>query len=493
MVTVTTMSSKCLLAAGLVSAIVGAAESARASGLLVARFGGEWGHPMSGDLWSMYYNPAGLSLLGGTKLALSGTFALRMLDYTRAEGAIDNILTDPDIGSGTPQGAGVAANSGDASLTNFLVSPFLGIGTDFGVEGLGVALGFYVPMGGQSKWDKAPSQEGIPGAEDGTQRWWVIEGSSRSMYATLAAGYRIEPLRLSIGLGVNVVFTAIDNLQARNIDGTDTLTTNGDLQEGRAHTQVSSIDLSLGAGLLWEPVDNLFIGLSYQSQPGFGEQRLTGTVDMILGGGPYPADPTIQAELRQSLPDVVRFGVRYGEPECWEVRAFMDWARWSVLEEQCVLNSETDGRSCDGAAPPGKLIINPRNWKDAWGVRAGGSWWPTQGIELVLGGGYDGTSVPDSMVEPAYYDAEKVSVTVGGKFDLVKDSFQLFASFSQIIYFDRDIDPRGRVPKDPNNPDAGTISDIESIGLLESRRLPDSSGLYKQSISVLEIGLMLAF
>lgn len=253
-----------------------------------------------------------------------------------------------------------------------------------------------------------------------------------------------------------------------------------------ARTRTRPIDLSLGAGLLWEPVDNLFIGLSYQSQPGFGEQRLTGTVDMILGGGPYPADPTIQAELRQSLPDVVRFGVRYGEPECWEVRAFMDWARWSVLEEQCVLNSETDGRSCDGAAPPGKLIINPRNWKDAWGVRAGGSWWPTQGIELVLGGGYDGTSVPDSMVEPAYYDAEKVSVTVGGKFDLVKDSFQLFASFSQIIL---SIATSTRVVACPRI--AATRprvrSDIESIGLLESRRLPDSSGLYKQLISVLDI------
>lgn len=146
----------------------------------------------------MYYNPAGLSLLGGTEPRALGHVRAANARLHAGRGGHRQHPTDPDIGSGTPQGAGVAANSGDASLTNFLVSPFLGIGTDFGVEGLGVALGFYVPMGGQSKWDKAPSQEGIPGAEDGTQRWWVIEGSSRSMYATLAAGYRIEPLRLSL-------------------------------------------------------------------------------------------------------------------------------------------------------------------------------------------------------------------------------------------------------------------------------------------------------
>ena len=59
------------------------APDARATGLLVAHFGGEWGHPMSNDLWSIYYNPAGLSLLEGTRLTLSGDFAWRSLKYTR--------------------------------------------------------------------------------------------------------------------------------------------------------------------------------------------------------------------------------------------------------------------------------------------------------------------------------------------------------------------------------------------------------------------------
>lgn len=488
-------SGRTLLAASLalVGALGAGAAPAHATGLLVARFGGEWGHPMSDDLWSIYYNPAGLSLLKGTKLALSGSFAWRSLSYTRDPAAIDDIIQDPQIGAGTPEGEGVLANSGESTLSNFLATPFFAVGSDFGIEGFGAAVGVYVPIGGQSIWDPGTARDDFPGATDAPVRWWTIEGTARSIYATVAAGYRIPALRLSVGLGLNVVLTELDNIQARNVDGTDHLTSNGRLQEGRARIKASSVDLALGAGLLWEPVDNLFIGVSYQSQPNFGEQTLKGDVDIILGGGPVPESTLTKAEVTQSMPDVVRFGARYGKPKCWEVRAFADWARWSVLEEQCILNATVDGRSCKGDAPPGKIIIIPRNWEDAWGVRAGGSWWASEGIELVFGAGWDGTSIPDEMLEPAFFDGAKVHGTVGAKFMLADDKLELMVEYTQFFYPDRDIAPRGRVPRDPNDPDGPTWTDIESIGLREAVRVPDASGLYKHSIGVVEIGASYRF
>lgn len=474
-------------------ALCATASPSRASGLLVARFGGEWGHPMSDDLWSIYYNPAGLSLLGGTKLTLSGNFAWRTLSYTRDPGAIDDILEPGETGAGTPVGDGVLANSGESTLANFVASPFFAVGTDFGVEGLGVAIGVYVPIGGQSVWDPGTPREGFPGAADAPVRWWTIDGTTRSIYATAAGGYRIAPLRLSIGVGLNVVLTEIDNIQARNTDGTDALVSGGRLQEGRARINVSGVDLALGVGLLWEPIDNLFIGIGYQSQPGFGEQTLTGDVDLILGSGPAPESTRTDAELTQQFPDTLRFGARYGEPRSWEVRAFAEWAHWSVLDEQCVLNSTIAGRSCEGDAPPGKIIIIPRHWEDAWGVRLGGSWWATPGIELVLGTGYDGTSVPDEMLEPAYYDGAKFSATLGAKFLLLDERLELMVQLNQFFYPDRDIAPRGRVPKDPNDPDGATISDIAKLGLREAVRVPDSGGLYQHSITMFELGASYRF
>lgn len=476
-----------------VLALLLAAGQARASGLLVARFGGEWGHPMSDDLWSIYYNPAGLSLLGGTKLALSGNFAWRTLSFTRDAGAIDDILEAGENGAGTPAGDGVLANSGESTLANFVASPFFAVGTDFGVEGFGAAIGVYVPIGGQSVWDPGTPRDGFPGADDAPVRWWTIDGTTRSIYATAAAGYRIAPLRLSVGVGFNVVLTEIDNIQARNTDGTDALVSGGRLQEGRARIKVSGVDLALGVGLLWEPIDDLFIGVGYQSQPGFGEQTLTGDVDLILGSGPAPESTRTEAELTQQFPDTLRFGARYGAPRSWEVRAFAEWAHWSVLDEQCVLNSTIAGRSCEGDAPPGKIIIIPRHWEDAWGVRLGGSWWATPGIELVLGTGWDGTSVPDEMLEPAYYDGAKFSATLGAKFLLLDDKLELMVQLNQFFYPDRDIAPRGRVPRDPNDPDGATISDIARLGLREAVRVPDSGGLYEHSITMFELGASYRF
>ncbi|MFO0749949.1 MAG: outer membrane protein transport protein [Myxococcota bacterium] len=478
---------------GAALALVAPASVAHASGLLVARFGGEWGNPMTDHLAALYYNPAGLALLDGTQLQLDGSFALRSFTYDRDPGAIDNIITgDPSVGAGTPDGEGVAANSGKASLTNFLVTPFFAVGSDFGIPGFGAALGLYVPIGGQTVFDKADASNTFPGAVDGPARWWTIEGTARSIYGSAAAAYRIPSLRLSIGVALDLVYSQIDNVQARNTDGTDHLVVNGNLQEGRVRIDVSSIDVGLGVGLMYEPIENLFVGLSYRSQPNFGEQRLTGDTQLLLGGGPAADDLSTPSEVRQQMPDVVRFGVRYTQPKAWEVRVFGDWARWSVLDKQCVLNATVADRSCKGDFPPGKILIIPRAWHDGWEVRAGGSYWLSPGAELAFGAGYDSNAVPDKAIEPAFYDTEKMTLSLGLRLDLT-DALNLEATYTQVIYFDRTVAPRGRVPVDAADPHGATKTDLSGTGFPESWRVPDSAGTYRQAIGLLEVGLTYKF
>ncbi len=466
--------------------------AAHASGLLVARFGGEWGHPMTDGLTSIYYNPAGLALMRGTRLELTGSFAWRDFVYNRNPEAIDNVLEEGDTGTGTPLGEGVALNSGRAHLLNFLATPFVGAGTDFGVEGLGVAIGMYVPLGGQSIWDQGAEAPDFPGASDGPQRWWTVEGTIRSIYGSLGVGYRIPKIRLSVGAALNLVLSEVYNLQARDADGTDHMTSGEYVAEGRVLVDVNSLDVALGVGLLWEPIDNLFIGASYQSQPGFGDQRLTGTVSLALGSGPIGAGTKNPAELRQAMPDVIRFGVRYGEPESWEVRLFGNVARWSVLKEQCTLNSTIADRSCEGASPPGKIIIVPRDWQDGWEIRAGGSYWLNPDVEMAFGVGFDSNAIPDKTLEPAIHDSDKLTLTLATRIKLMKQ-LSLHASYSQVIYFDRTVAPRGRVPADPNDPDGATITDLASTGYREALRTPDAAGSYHIALGLLEIGLTAQF
>jgi len=465
-----------------------APTAAHASGLLVARFGGEWGHPTTDHLSAIYYNPAGLALLGGTRLTLDGSFALRFFTYDRDPAAIDNILADPAVGTGTPDGEGVAANSGEASLTNFIATPFFAVGSDFGIEGFGAALGLFVPIGGQTIFDERAPSDTFPGAEDSPARWWTIEGTARSIYGSASVAYRIKPLRLSIGVALDVIYSEIDNIQARNADGTDHLVSSGRLVEGRVLIDVSTIDLGLGVGLLWEPVDNLFVGVSYRSQPNFGEQRLEGEATLVLGGGPLGEDIVTKAELSQEMPAVIRWGLRYTRPKEWELRLFGNVALWSALEKQCLLSAEVDNPSCDGL---GKILALPRDWHDGWEVRAGASRWLSDDLELTFGAGFDSNAVPDKSLEPAFYDTEKVTLSVGMRLALV-GGLSLETTLTVAHYPERTVAPRGRVPVDDANPTGPTKTDLEGV-YPESLRTPDAAGDYRQTIGVLEVGLTYAF
>ena len=85
--------------------------------------------------------------------------------------------------------------------------------------------------------------------------------------------------RLAVGGGLNVVFSQVNTVRARDAGATDDLVTgSGSILEGRSLFDVSGIELAFAAGLVWQPTSKLWIGVSYQSQPGVGEMSLEGTV-----------------------------------------------------------------------------------------------------------------------------------------------------------------------------------------------------------------------
>lgn len=419
--------------------LAGGLGEAAASGFMVARFGGEHGHPTTDNPTAMYYNPAGLALKGGTRLYLDGTFAYRTASYDRPLAAV----TDP--GGGTPDDA-LGANAGKATLFNLAAAPFAGVVSDLGVPGLGVGLGFYVPFGGSAVWDKNEDfrDSPYPGAVDGVQRWWAIEGTIRSAYATTAVAYHIPSLRLSIGLSGNLVLSAVDTIRARNItDGSDDLVfPNGKQKEGRTRLVVDGLDLSIGAGIIWQPADDWWVGVSYQSQPGFGEMHLEGELSSFAPG-PNNTEPDVSdVNLVQELPDVIRAGVRWRASPTLELRLFGDYVRWSVLENQCVSTSARCEVAADGSAISGvPVALNiPREWNDAFGVRGGASYWFSPDLELMVGAGWDGSAVPDHTMDPVLMDMPKVTASLGARYEMLDDHMALAFTYTQVFYMEREID-----------------------------------------------------
>jgi len=446
--------------------------SALAGGFNVARYAGEHGHVATDNPTAIYFNPAGLALGSGWRIYAEGLFALRHLEYDRPEGAIDNLDPEPGM-PGTPAEA-AGANAGTATLNNVVASPFLGAATDFGVPNLGVGLAVFVPFGGQASWDRNDDWAGnqaYPGAEDGVQRWSTIEGSLRSLYISAGGAYRLPGPRLSLGGAINVVRSSINTVRARTAAGTDDLVDGeGNLLEGRSLVDVSGTHLAAAVGVIWEPVDRVWIGASYQSQPGFGTMSQSGTLTNKLGAsGTSSGD----IDLEQALPDIVRLGVKLRPTERIEVRVSADYQRWSVLEHQCLVDANDELSNCDlnddgSVGPDGRgIVVNiPRNWKDTFGVRAGGSYWITPAVEVNAGANFDTSAVPDETIDASLIDQNKLIVLAGARFALLGQDLLLGLSVNNVFYFERTVEPR----------------QMGDIGTIAPSTVPDGAGTYSQNV-----------
>jgi long-chain fatty acid transport protein len=441
---------------------------ADASGISTARFGGEHGHPTGTNATTIYYNPGAIALTKGTHIYVDGLIALRTVSYQRPDSAVN-----PQVGPGETILNG--ANNGTANLFNVAGAPFIGVLSDFGTEFIYGGLAAYVPFGGGTRWGKNnqfKDSEDFPGAYDGVQRWYAIDGNLRSFYITGALAFKIKAAaNLTIGFSGSAIYTSFDTIRARNADGTDNLVSGGDpsnyvLKEGRSWLVASGWQAGFAAGFTVEPVKEvLWIGGSYTSQPNVtGGMALKGSLTNIFANAASPAVTDI--ELTQSYPDIVRFGFRVRPIQKLELRVFADYTRWSVMDKQCVMIVEEgnkDTRSCEfpnadtaltdpssfGAAPddPDQTDVSdvtqhlPRFWKDAGGVRVSVGYWFVPELETYIGLGYDSSAIPVETVDPALFDMDKVAITAGVLWQAHK-RVALGATVGQVIYLT--LDTKGR-------------------------------------------------
>lgn len=463
------------------------AARAQASGFATARFSGEHSTAADGTPGAIYYNPAGLSLLDGQQLMIDATLALRSASYDRSPDAIDASTLSAVQSAGLDSSDARDALSGESTLDDVVLLPFVGIVSDLGMPDSPVRVGaaFFVPFGGQSSWNEAEASAEFPGQQDGSARWYNIEGTIRSMAGALGVSYQIEAARLSFGVAGNLYFSEVSTLRARNASGADNLVSgDGSLLEGRSWLDVSGVHFGLGAGVLWEAVEQrLWLGASYQSQPGFGTMELKGELHNTLGSA-QPAAPA-DVVFTQELPDIVRFGVRGRPVRRVELRAGVDWTMWSRLQQMCLVNDEVSDvdRTCE-TRDDGSLVheehagdviqVFQRRWVDGFGMRVGGSYFAGDALELYGGVGFDSNAVPSSTLDPALFDMAKYSFSLGATYEL-GEHLALSLTLMEIIYLDRDT--RG-------------IAGNESFEL--PSRQPANAGVYEQNILLIQPAVRLS-
>jgi long-chain fatty acid transport protein len=276
----------------------------------------------------------------------------------------------------------------------------------------------------------------LPGALDGPQRWQSISVVDASVALSAAFGVRLLDERLSLGLALTEYSHQVKLDKAFNSDGSDDVTgPNGVLKEGRAYLNVSGIDAGASIGVYVVPDRDrkLRLGVSYTSQPGFGQMRLPGTLDQRLSITP---PGTTGVDLLQTYPDIVRLGAAYQVSDDVDLRLHGQYVRWSVFDDACVVHR---GKPCDlnpdgSAVTQGQIIANDEaHFHDAVAMHAGVGYWPQPHAEVFADAGFDTSAEPSDTQGRTLFDSFKVLGSVGLRYAL-SEHLAVAGSYTAVYY-----------------------------------------------------------
>lgn len=234
-------------------------------------------------------------------------------------------------------------------------------------------------------------------------------------------------------------------------------------------------NLVLNGGLMWQVAPAWWLGLHYQSPPGFlSTLSLSGTARIKLA--PYQADEpaafTADAELIYQLPQTVSVGVR--GPAFADVDFFAA-GRWQNLSRQRVL----DIRLLGGARVP-EWLTRYRGFDDTFTFTAGLE--QSEGERLRLGGRLqlESATTPEAGVSPLQVEGLHVTGALGGELRLFQ-RVVLYASYGLTYYptvttgEDSLFDPRAQL----GCADSGY--DLEACeASAEGRAVPTAAGTYER-------------
>ncbi len=320
------------------------------------------------DATTIYYNPAGLSLLKGQQ-AVAGLHVIKTSFKFENQGST-HYLT-PLTGQGL-----TGANGGDAGTWNLVPNGYfaanLGNGWSFG-------LGVNVPFGLTTDYD--PGWVG---------RYHALKSSIISVNLNPSVAYAVTE-NLSIGAGVSAMYMDAEFSSAIDF-GTILVAAGGTPQHDDGKLVLNANDWSYGfnGGILYQFGPGTRIGASYRSRvkqnlSGDATFTVPGKVRAILAGVGSGAFQNGPAGSDVTLPDSAFLGFYHRFSPQLAILADVGWTHWSTLKE---LRIKFDN-------PQQPDAVTTLLWEDAWQFGAGAVYSVTPQWDLRLGARYDQTPIPD--------------------------------------------------------------------------------------------------
>ena len=361
------------------------------------------------DLSAQYYNPAALVRIRNTTANVSVWTVNQFVTFDRADELGWNTFEAVENEAPTfPEPAGGVAIPLDA------VAPWL--------HDTVLAVGLY-----------EPTSPLLAYPEDGPQRYSLISASVVQAYVGPTLARRITPW-LAAGAGFQYTFLRVDQSLAAFLCNSGEESCGGDDPRDDVRIDLSVSDMarfSWNAGALVEPTPWLAIGASVQ--PGIHFEP-TGSMTTTFNEGNRIVVPELtdlvftddDVRLLVDLPWIVRAGVQLSTSPRWHAEVAGTYARWSdapaltITDIDITLTTREDGAVHGETLLVTDDVVFQTGFQDAWSVRVGGDFAPIEFLTVRMGGHYETSAVPDSLVGVSVVDGPKAGGGLGASVRFAK-------------------------------------------------------------------------
>ncbi|MFJ4387027.1 OmpP1/FadL family transporter [Pseudomonas sp. NPDC089408] len=328
------------------------------------------------DASIVYGNPAGMSRLAGQHISGGVSFIDVSSRISKVESSV----------SGTSQGD---------MVPNPIVVPS-GFYTLQLNDDWHVGFGAYAPFGGSTDYES--SFQG---------RYRSSQTQVKVITLQPTVSYRIND-RLSVGFGptINHIDGLLESKIANNAVG----------GRGDGTVKVTGNDTALGfnLGILFDPFDDLTLGLTYHSKVDFnlkGKTKVSGANGLL---SPIPAlglpglNGKYDASLEFTTPESIDASATWRINDRLDISAGALWSRWSQVQELRVLNSGVPRAYGDFGT-----IVETLKWRDTWSFSTGIAYRLNKAWKVRAGIAYEPTPMPNQYSSTRAPTGDRKIFTMG--------------------------------------------------------------------------------
>ena len=313
------------------------------------------------DLSAVHYNPAGMTLLSGTRMQATGTWVAVNLDYEGDSGQSENGRLKGQI---IPAGF-ITHQINDSLWAGLGLTVPYGMGTEFG--------------------------EGWEGRERGTESMILTFDINPNL------AWKVNE-KLSVGGGVSLQYAKAE-LGSGRIVNKNSHTINSNVKG-------DSWAWGWNVGVMFQPVETVRLGLAYRSNISHNADGHTAlnNVPVKTDNGLVLTNIRSDMEVRIKTPDTITFSATWEATDALRLSGTARWSKWSNFHSLDVQNLDLAGTQFSN------------NWDDTWFFSVGADY-KLNGQWTIRGGvAYDQGPVENQYRMAVIPDTDRVWFSGGASY-----------------------------------------------------------------------------